>query len=148
MSYFTLSCNSIPNEPKGLINEIELSANLRNEIKNLCFITFLDGSCNSCIEKIEDWKDFFKQNSKLSKLNILFIVFGPQTQTVIKYIRENNETSIIRIVPDPNLDIVSLGKNYQFIGQTVLVNKDLQVLYKGSPLVKENLVYIYDYILP
>ena len=126
--------------------KIDLSLNLYTKVfkgktqSNLSMLIYYDANCSTCFTKLKNWKgnlDYFKEIDK--NLNIKFILYSNDSlNTNINLEKTNFPKSLIAYDKDN-----SYLKKYEHVTEyaynTMLLNKNNEIIFIGSPQVSSNL---------
>jgi hypothetical protein len=126
--------------------KIDLSANLFNKVfKNkkdgdLSMLIYYDANCTICFTKLKKWKDnldYFKKTDK--NLNIKFILYSDDSLMTDINLEKTNFPKSLIVYDTDNSYLKKYEHVLEYPYNTMLLNKNNEIIFIGSPQVSSNL---------
>lgn len=144
--YVSFSCNNLTHIKDNEISEVIIFPQENNLVKfstskKKKIITYIDGTCSSCLNELERWNEFIKNDSlDHSRFLVKIFVYTNNPKFLMHVISSNMDIPMSTIHFDKDNSFLLLNNIFPNIeSPTFLLDADNHVILRGSPIENDDI---------
>ena len=134
--------------------KIDLITNLLNKVfkskkdGDLSMLIYYDANCSVCFMKLKKWESNIEYFKRLNDdLNIKFILYSEDSLVTDINLKESNIPKSLVVYDNNNSYLRKYEHSIEYAYNTMLLNKDNEIIFIGSPQVSNNLKMHYTKLI-